>query len=62
MESSRTIIVVYTVLELGLFKHLMEEIRFSELKSYLKCLNMGRDCSAPTRYRAVHFSVNCFVK
>ena len=48
MESTRTITVVCTVLELGPFKHLMEETRFSERNRYLKCLNRGRDCSAST--------------
>ena len=44
MESTTTITVVCTVLELGPFKHLMEETGFSEINCYLKCL--GRDCSA----------------
>ena len=57
VDSTRTIIVVFTVLELGPFIHLMEETGFSERNCYLKCLNRGRDCSASTRYRAVHFSV-----
>ena len=50
VKSTRTIIVVCTVLELGPFKHLMEETEFSERNCYLKCLNRGRDCSASTRY------------
>ena len=41
MESTRTITVVCTVLELGPFKHLMEETGFSERNCYLKCLNRG---------------------
>ena len=39
MESTRTITVVYTVLELGPFEHLMGETEFSERNYYLKCLN-----------------------
>ena len=39
MESTRAITVVYTVLELGPFKHLMEETGFSKRNCYLKCLN-----------------------
>ena len=48
MESTRTITVVYTVLELGLFNHLLEETGFSERNCNLKCLNRGRDCSVST--------------
>ena len=40
MESTRTITTVCTVLELGPFKHLMEETAFSERNYYLKCLRM----------------------
>ena len=60
MESTRTITVVCTVLELGPFKQLMEETVFSETNCYLKCLNRGRDYSAFTHYRAMHFSVSWF--
>ena len=49
MESIRTITVVCTVLELGPFKHLMEETGFSERNGYLKCLNWGRVCGASRR-------------
>ena len=41
MESTRTITVVCTVLELGPFKHLMEEAVFTERNCYLKCLDRG---------------------
>ena len=39
MESTRTITVVCTVLELDPFKHLEETTGFSERNCYLKCLN-----------------------
>ena len=56
--STRTITVVCTVLELCLFKHLMEGTGFSERNCYLKCLSRVRVCSASTRYRDVHFRVS----
>ena len=58
MESTRTVTVVCTVLELGPFKHLIDETGFSERNCYLKGLNRGRDCSISMRYRAVHFTVS----
>ena len=48
VESTRTMTVVFTVLELGPFKHLMEETGFSERNCCLMYLNSGRDCSAST--------------
>ena len=41
MESTRTITVVCTVLELGPFKHFMGETGFSERICYLKSFNGG---------------------
>ena len=58
MESTRTITVICTVLELGPFKHFMEETGFSERNSYLKCLNKGEIAVHPRADRAVYFSVS----
>ena len=41
MESTRTITVVCTVLELWPFKHLIEDTEFSQRNCHLKCLMGG---------------------